>query len=216
MIRSLLLLTFILCTPLTATEISYSLDGAKEMPEIIEDITLELQDTPQLQDKESYLAKPVDDSSAQQEPLEETDISDTLSLELPEQEGSDSDSISEEETEEEQLRVITITNAITQESLPYKHWTGTHTPKEFIFSANDEEIEQGESKKIEIINNIVYLRYDYDFGYDMAICRGAYETEYIVDEDQEQFVATFSWNEKFRIIMPGATPVAEEKMEFGE
>lgn len=116
--------------------------------------------------------------------------------------------------EEQSIRTVTVKNNIEKTSLAYKHWTGTHEPKIFIISANDEEIEMGESKDIEIIDDTIYVRYDYDFGYDMSICRGGYEIEFDVDPETTVLDVAFSWDKQFRIIIPGATPEVEEKMGF--
>lgn len=216
MIRFSVIVSTVFCISLIATEQRHPLDGAKEVPtEILQNVNNEMQEPVKTAKEESQQEVAIQQcpDSNNADTQEETTSSEEKDAESSSSEVKDN---VDEEDEKEELRTITITNKISKESLPYKHWTGTHTPKEFILSANDEEIEQGESKKIEIINNTVYMRYDYDFGYDMAICRGAYETEYTVKEDQDDFIATFSWNEKFRIIMPGATPIAEEKMEFGE
>lgn len=111
-------------------------------------------------------------------------------------------------------RTIKVTNSIDDSMLGYKHWSGTYTPKTFVIHANGKKINEDKTKSIEITNNRLLIRYDYDFGYNIKKARGAVEITFEVDDTSTTCDLTFSWDNKWRILIDNATALSEEQCEF--
>ena len=114
------------------------------------------------------------------------------------------------------VRSISITNSIEDDMLGYKHWTGTYTPKIFILHVNGKKINPGATKSIDLFDNLLVVRFEYDYGYNIKRARGASEVTFTVDKNATECDITISWNNEWRIIIDNATPKEEELCEFQE
>jgi len=107
-------------------------------------------------------------------------------------------------------KTVSVKNNIDSTDLPYKHWTGTYTPSTFVVSVNGQKIDTGGKKDVPIIDDVLEVRYDYDFGPR----KGAEVATFAVDDGARELSMTFSWKNDWRISIDKATPQHKEKAEF--
>jgi hypothetical protein len=109
----------------------------------------------------------------------------------------------------EQQASITITNAIDQSMLPYKHWTGTYTPDVFTVQINGTEIAQGAQYTLAHTQDPIEISFDYSFMNGTR--KGSKKVSYTLNENSTDATITFSWKDTHKLILSNATPIQEAK-----
>ena len=104
---------------------------------------------------------------------------------------------------------ITITNAIDQSMLPYKHWTGTYTPEVFTVQINGTEVAQGAQYTLTQTKDPVEVSFDYSFMNGTR--KGSKKVSYAINENSTDATITFSWKDTDKLILSNATPIKEIK-----
>lgn len=105
-------------------------------------------------------------------------------------------------------RSISIHNKITNDMLVY-HKAGENIPKKFSVFINGKEIAQGTTlNDIKVINNMLRITYEYVFHRAFVTRKGSKEALFKLPQDKKAFELTFSWIDKFHMIIPGAQPIS--------
>jgi len=104
-------------------------------------------------------------------------------------------------------RNILVTNNITPKMKKYKHWAGRFKPSIFFISINGSKIEKNTPTTVHITNNVLRVRYDYEFGSRKT---GAKVVEFLVSDDIKKIIIRFKWHHKWRILIEGAEPQSIE------
>jgi|GEM_PF-2280504 len=111
-------------------------------------------------------------------------------------------------------RTVTVQNNITKSMLTYSHWTGRYKPTTFAISINGKPLEQEQSHTIPMRNNRITIFYRYSFmnGYRT----GARNITFVVDPDVNSLSLTFSWKNKWHVLLDHASPEKAEEVPFEE
>lgn len=107
---------------------------------------------------------------------------------------------------------IRIKNSIEKNMLKYEHWTGTYEPTSFALAVNNKEITPGTQEKIQMIDGIIAVRFDYAFLNGKR--KGAKIITFEVDENTKDLNITFEWKDKWQVLIENATPVKKQKAKF--
>lgn len=110
--------------------------------------------------------------------------------------------------QEEKIQSVTITNAIEEEMLKYKHWTGTYSPDTFAVYINEKEVKTGDAYIASPSKEPIRISFSYSFMNGMR--KGTKAYTYQINEDCSQITLTFSWLDKHKILMDNATFLTEE------
>jgi hypothetical protein len=103
---------------------------------------------------------------------------------------------------------ITITNAIEQSMLEYKHWTGKYSPEKFVITINGTEIETGKTTEIPPNSTTVEIGYTYSFMNGMK--SGGRKISYELSENITQANITFDWKNNQRVILDNGKAINDE------
>ena len=101
-------------------------------------------------------------------------------------------------------RRITIINGIDDTMLKYKHWTGRYKPTLFTLACNDQTIEQGEKKTVEILDDKLSVVYEYEFMNGRR--KGKKRIDFTVDQSHDTLELTFKWKDKWHVYIDHAEP----------
>ncbi|MDP3889205.1 MAG: hypothetical protein Q8Q25_01525 [bacterium] len=109
-------------------------------------------------------------------------------------------------------RIVTIKNEITEKMIGYKHWSGTYKPSTFVLKINDIRIDPGTEKAIAVTDDVLNVRYDYSFknGYHT----GAKKVTFELDKKTKIASVTFSWKNKWHVIIDTAIPKSIQIVAF--
>jgi hypothetical protein len=109
-------------------------------------------------------------------------------------------------------RSITIHNKITNDMLVY-HKAGENIPKSFSVFINGKEITQGTTlSDIKVVNNTLRITYEYVFHRAWVTRKGSKEVVFKLAQDKKVFDLTFSWTDKFHMMLAGAQPISITKI----
>lgn len=98
---------------------------------------------------------------------------------------------------------IIITNAIDDDMLKYKHWTGTYSPDVFTVTINGTEIARGAECSMPAETKIIDVMFNYSFM--NGVRTGAKTASYQLHENITQANITFSWKEDHKILVDNGT-----------
>ena len=107
---------------------------------------------------------------------------------------------------------IQVKNNITPKMIAYKHWSGTYTPNQFVMTINGKKINSGDIHTFKITDKKLTVRYDYTFMKGRR--KGAKEVTFKIDEKKDLFGITFSWKDKWHIIIDNATAESIQEVTF--
>ena len=109
-------------------------------------------------------------------------------------------------------KTIIMKNNIKLAMIRYKHWSGTYEPTTFIITVNAQEIKPHTEQNVTITNNQLDVRLDYAFL--SGIRKGAKTVSFTVHTNKPTLNLSFSWHDKWQIIIENATPYQEKKESF--
>lgn len=104
-------------------------------------------------------------------------------------------------------RTITISNEITDEMLTYKkHWSGHHSPSQFVVSINDQEIKKGAPTTIKVKDDdTINVSFNYEFRALGRVQRsGGRKLQFKVPKEVEKVTSTFSWDAPSNVVLDKA------------
>jgi len=111
-------------------------------------------------------------------------------------------------------KIILINNNIQPYMLRYKHWSGTYEPTTFVITINGQKIRPHTQYKITIINNQLDVRFDYAFLNGKK--KGAKIVRFTLNTNRSALNLSFSWHDKWQVIIENATPYKVKKDLFKE
>ncbi len=109
-------------------------------------------------------------------------------------------------------KIVTIKNNIEPAMLHYKHWSGTYQPTTFVITINGQEIKPETQYDITITNNQLAVRFDYAFLNGKK--KGAKIVSFTVNTNKPTLNLSFSWDDKWQVIIDNATPCQVKKESF--
>lgn len=109
-------------------------------------------------------------------------------------------------------KIVTIKNNIEPAMLRYKHWSGTYKPTTFVITINGQEIKPNTQQDITITNNQLAVRFDYAFLNGKR--KGAKIVSFTVNTNKPTLNLSFSWDDKWQVIIDNATPCQVKKESF--
>ncbi len=107
-------------------------------------------------------------------------------------------------------RSIKICNTINDSMTSHSSPIGSLTPT-FSVMVNDQAIKNGESLNINLKENQITVRYDFNFLKGMN--KGSRAVTFNVKPKTEKLTLSFSWDNEWRVIVDGATPVSCEQIK---
>jgi len=112
----------------------------------------------------------------------------------------------------ETKKTVTIKNNIEPAMLRYQHWSGTYEPTTFIITVNGQQIKPNTQHEIVITNEQLAVRFDYAFLNSKR--KGAKIVYFTVNKPTLNL--SFSWTDKWQIIIDHAIPCRVEKESFND
>jgi len=109
-------------------------------------------------------------------------------------------------------KIIIIKNNIKPIMLRYKHWSGTYEPTTFIITINGQKIRPNTKQNVTISNNQLDVRFNYAFLNGKR--RGAKIVSFILNTNSSTLNFSFSWHDKWQVIIENATPQKVKKESF--
>ncbi|MEX0849022.1 MAG: hypothetical protein WD055_02240 [Candidatus Dependentiae bacterium] len=106
-------------------------------------------------------------------------------------------------------RVVTVKNSITKEMISYSKCFASYTP-DFSLTINDQTIQPGEEKKINITNDQLTTSYSYNFLNGFK--KGKRTVEFEMPSDKEKFEITFSWEDDWHVLIKNSKPIKKKKI----
>jgi hypothetical protein len=104
-------------------------------------------------------------------------------------------------------RAITVKNSITKEMISYSKCFASYTP-DFSLTINDQIIQPGEEKKINITHDQLTTSYSYNFLNGFK--KGKKAVEFEIPSDKEKFEITFSWKNDWHILIEDGKPIKKQ------
>ena len=111
-------------------------------------------------------------------------------------------------------RTVKIKNNVVEKKLKYKYLFLTYIPTKFSITINDQELKQDEEMDVTIKDNKLSVRYDYEFMDGKRT--GAKVVHFEVDPEAQELDLSFSWKDKWRVIIDGAEATSFERIEKEE
>jgi len=114
---------------------------------------------------------------------------------------------------------VTIENHITKKMLTYKYFV-SYSPTKFDLYANNVHLVTLDEKnrpistnlnQVPLKDNTLVIRYDYEFMNGSR--KGAKEVIFEVNPNVSVLNLTFSWKDKWRVVLDNATPISMARIE---